>query len=110
MFGENQGGAIKRVSREEIREIAQQASSSSQEGRRGDWSTGRPFNLFEKAPTHSNQHGKLHDVDSSDYSALRDQNISVSFATIRGVSSYLLISASFSLYSSISHLSVFFFF
>lgn len=96
MFGENEDGAFVSVSQEKIRQIAQQASSSSERehSRYGERWRG-PLNLFEQRPTFSNNHGKLYEADSSDYPALRPTssnkhvNVSVSFATIRGVS-YLL--------------------
>ncbi|RWR85338.1 Cupin 1 [Cinnamomum micranthum f. kanehirae] len=84
VFGENQEGAFLSVPQEKIRQIAQQASSSSEEGRTHGGRRRGPFNLFEKHPTYSNQHGQIYEVDSSDYPALQAQDISVAYAIIRG--------------------------
>lgn len=91
MFGQHQAGPIMQVPHDKIREIAQQASSSSSHGGRSPsgrgWSDWRgPFNLFEKRPTLSNQHGQLREADANDYPPLRDLDIAVSFAKIRNVS------------------------
>ncbi|KAJ8630721.1 hypothetical protein MRB53_024044 [Persea americana] len=84
VFGENQEGAFLSVPREKIRQIAQQASSSSEGGRTHGGRWRGPFNLFEKHPAYSNQHGQMYEVDSSDYLALQAQSISVAYAIIRG--------------------------
>ncbi|RWR85368.1 Cupin 1 [Cinnamomum micranthum f. kanehirae] len=84
VFQENQEGAFVSVPQEKIRQIAQQASSSSEEGRTHGGRRRGPFNLFEKHPTYSNQHGQIYEVDSSDYPALQAQDISVAYAIIRG--------------------------
>ena len=99
VFGENQEGAFLSVPREKIRQIAQQASSSSEGGRTHGGRWRGPFNLFEKHPAYSNQHGQMYEVDSSDYPALQAQSISVAYAIIRGVSSSLLLGFSFDFHS-----------
>ncbi|KAJ8630558.1 hypothetical protein MRB53_023881 [Persea americana] len=83
-FGQRQEGPFVRVSEEKIREVARHASSSrGGQSHYEGWSRG-PFNLYEQRPTNSNQHGRLQEVDANDYPALRDQDIAVSYANIRG--------------------------
>ncbi|KAL8138926.1 hypothetical protein V2J09_004927, partial [Rumex salicifolius] len=62
----------------------------SQQGEEGHWPFGGggartsngPFNLFRQRPTHSNEFGKLIEVDSDDFKQLRDLDLRVSFANI----------------------------
>ncbi|XP_077247899.1 vicilin Cor a 11.0101-like [Tasmannia lanceolata] len=82
MFGQHREGAIIRATDEQIKEMSQ-GTSSSKAGRWpfGESSSG-PFNLLNKRPSYSNDHGKLFEVDANDYQPLRDLDISVSFANI----------------------------
>ncbi|RWR85231.1 vicilin-like protein antimicrobial peptides 2-2 precursor [Cinnamomum micranthum f. kanehirae] len=84
VFGQHQEGSFVRVSEEKIRELARQASSSQGGQSHYEGRSRGPFNLYEQRPTYSNQHGRLQEVDANDYPALRDQDIAVSYANIRG--------------------------
>ncbi|KAJ8630714.1 hypothetical protein MRB53_024037 [Persea americana] len=91
VFRENKEGAFLSVPQEKIRQIAQQASSSSEGGRTHGGRWRGPFNLFEKHPTNYNRHGQIYEVDSSDYLALQAQSISVAYAITRGAFKVALV-------------------
>ncbi|XP_077247898.1 vicilin Cor a 11.0101-like [Tasmannia lanceolata] len=82
VFGQQREGAIIRATDEQIKEMSRGASSS----KGGRWPFGEPssgpYNLLNKRPSYSNDHGKLYEVDANDYQPLRDVDISVSFANI----------------------------
>lgn len=67
------------ASQEQIREMSRHG---------GHWTFGGeqrgPYNLLNKSPTHSNQHGRHYEVDRNDYPPLRDLDMQVSFANITG--------------------------
>lgn len=73
-----------KASREQI-----EAMSSHEEG--GRWPFGgetrgskgsRSFNLFNKRPSHANQHGQLYIADRDDLRELEDMDVMISFANI----------------------------
>ncbi|KAK1267529.1 Vicilin-like antimicrobial peptides 2-1 [Acorus gramineus] len=80
LFGQQRKGAIIRASEEQIRSM-----SHSTGGRgwpfHGESSKG-PYNLFDKRPSQSNEHGQLFEACSEDYQQLRDLNMDVSFINI----------------------------
>ncbi|KAK1290076.1 Vicilin-like antimicrobial peptides 2-1 [Acorus calamus] len=80
LFGQQRKGAIIRASEEQIRSM-----SRSTGGRgwpfHGESSKG-PYNLFDKRPSLSNEHGQLFEACSEDYQQLRDLNMDVSFINI----------------------------
>ncbi|KAL3742597.1 hypothetical protein ACJRO7_017984 [Eucalyptus globulus] len=85
LFGQQQQGAIVKASREQI-----EALSGHEEGGRWPFGGGeshgskgsRSFNLFNKHPSHANQHGQLYIADRDDFKELEDMDVMISFANI----------------------------
>ncbi|XP_010265314.1 PREDICTED: vicilin-like antimicrobial peptides 2-2 [Nelumbo nucifera] len=76
---------MREASKEQIKAMSEQASSSSEGGRR--WSihkseTRGPFNLLKKHPIYSNSYGQLYKAQPNDYQQLKDLNVSVIFSNI----------------------------
>ncbi|RWR85339.1 Cupin 1 [Cinnamomum micranthum f. kanehirae] len=92
VFQENQRGGLRKCSTGENKADSP-TSIVVFRGGTYSWRKGGedPSTYSKSTPTYSNQHGQIYEVDSSDYSALQAQDISVAYAIIRGVK--LLITA-----------------
>ena len=54
----------------------------------GGWPLARstePYNLLQNRPSHSNEHGQLHEVGANEYQQLQDLDVDVSIANISEV-------------------------
>ncbi|XP_019053172.1 PREDICTED: vicilin-like antimicrobial peptides 2-2 [Nelumbo nucifera] len=85
MLEEKRKGVMREASKEQIKAMSEQASSSSEGGRR--WSihkseTRGPFNLFKKRPIYSNSYGQIYEAQPNDYQQLKDLDVSVIFSNI----------------------------
>nr|DAD32989.1 TPA_asm: hypothetical protein HUJ06_011840 [Nelumbo nucifera] len=70
MLGEKRKGVMREASKEQIKAMSEQASSSSEGERR--WSihkseTRGPFNLSKKRPIYSNSYGQLYEAQPNNY-------------------------------------------
>ncbi|KAF3327556.1 vicilin-like antimicrobial peptides 2-2 [Carex littledalei] len=86
IFGKQRRGPIVRASEEQIRAMTRRSSEGGHlwpfgEGGRYGESKGT-FNLLNKRPTFSNQHGELYEADSNDWRQLGDLDVKVSLANI----------------------------
>ncbi|KAI3678896.1 hypothetical protein L6452_38200 [Arctium lappa] len=78
-FGQQmQKGVFKKATEEQIRSLEESRKwpFGERKGRNG------PYNVFEKNPSVQNENGHMHEVDSNDFSDLRDINVAVSFFNI----------------------------
>ncbi|KAK6937561.1 Cupin 1, partial [Dillenia turbinata] len=79
LFGQRRQGAIVKAGKEQI-----EALSQHEEG--GIWPFGGqsrgPFNLLNKRPSQSNEHGQLYEANSEDYKQLKDFDVAVSYVNI----------------------------
>nr|DAD45470.1 TPA_asm: hypothetical protein HUJ06_003700 [Nelumbo nucifera] len=85
LLGEKRKGVMREASKEQTKAMSEQASSSSEGGRR--WSihkseTRSPFNLLKKRPIYSNSYGQLYEAQPYDYQQLKDLDVSVIFSNI----------------------------
>ncbi|MQL78119.1 hypothetical protein Taro_010526 [Colocasia esculenta] len=85
VFGQHQQGAIVKASEEQIREMRRGASEEGGGG--GIWPFGggernKPYKLLKKKPSHSNQHGRMYEVDQDEYKQLCELDLDVSLANV----------------------------
>lgn len=83
LFGQQkqQQGIFKKATEEQIR-----ALSGKDETR--TWPFGErkgPYNIYKEKPSVQNEYGNLHEVDSKDFSDLRDMNVAFSLFNITQV-------------------------
>jgi hypothetical protein len=82
VFSRQSEGAFIEASEDQIQAL----SRHSTEGESWPFGESRgPFNLLQKEPTHSNQHGELYEADSDDYGKLGRLNLRVSLSNISEV-------------------------
>ncbi|CAN8258439.1 unnamed protein product [Cochlearia groenlandica] len=101
--GQREAGVIKKASPDQIKELAQHATSPShkhkdkckhskeeEEEDTSDFSTlWRPFNIFEHDPLYANDFGHFHEAHPKRFSQLQDLGVSVAWANITQGSLFL---------------------
>ncbi|KAF9605090.1 hypothetical protein IFM89_013760 [Coptis chinensis] len=82
--GHREQGAFVRASQEQVRALSGRSSQHGQWPfhRGGQSQSERPYNLFNRRPSRSNQFGQLFEANPEDYSQLQDLDVAVSYANI----------------------------
>ncbi|KFK40533.1 hypothetical protein AALP_AA2G008100 [Arabis alpina] len=83
-------GIIRRVSPDQIKELAEQATSPSNKHKDSDMSKfWTPFSIFKQDPVYSNDFGHFHEVDPTSFSQLQDLHIAVAWVNMTQGSLFL---------------------
>ncbi|KAL6978552.1 hypothetical protein U1Q18_020220 [Sarracenia purpurea var. burkii] len=82
IFGQQREGGIVKASEEQIRGLSHHEEGGGGWPFGGGESRGRPFNLFRKRASESNQYGQLYEVDPNDSKDLEELDLGISFANI----------------------------
>ena len=84
VFRSQRKGEFIKITEDQIRALNESKTES--------WPFGlsnEPYNLLENSPSHSNEHGQLHEATGNDCEMLQDLNVDVSIANISEVISLL---------------------
>ena len=88
MFRSQRKGEIIKITEDQIRALNESKTES--------WPFGlsnEPYNLLGNSPSHSNEHGQLHEATGNECEMLQDLNVDVSIANISEVISLLSLFA-----------------
>ncbi|CAL9166695.1 unnamed protein product [Musa hybrid cultivar] len=78
LFEKQRRGEFIKMTEEQMRALTQSTGE-------GGWPLARstePYNLLQNRPSHSNEHGQLHEVGANEYQQLQDLDVDVSVANI----------------------------